>query len=45
VINDLNDDIPDDEISTSLYETTALLKQIQYFEEKFPDSHKKLDKL
>jgi len=45
VINDLNDDIPDDEISTSLYETTALLKQIQYFEEKFPDSHNKLDKL
>ena len=45
VISDLNDDIPDDEISTSLYETTTLLKQIKYFEEKFPDSHNKLDKL
>lgn len=45
VINDLNDDIPDSDISNSLYETTALLKQIQYFEEKFPDSRNKLDKL
>ncbi|MBE6121214.1 MAG: hypothetical protein E7190_00690 [Erysipelotrichaceae bacterium] len=45
VINNLNNDIPDEEISNGLYETAALLKQIKFFEEKFPDSRSKLDKL
>ena len=45
VINDLNDDIPDEEISNGLYESSALLKQIETMEQKFPDSKGKLDKL
>lgn len=44
-INALNDDIPHEEISNGLYETCALLKQVQILENKFPDSAKKLDKM
>ena len=44
-INSLNDDIPDEEISNGLFETAALLKQIDILESKFPDSKKKLEKL
>ena len=44
-INALNDDIPDEAISNGLYETCALLKQIQILEEKFPASTDKLKKL
>lgn len=44
-INELNEDIPDEEISTGLYETAVLLKQIDNFESKFSDSSEKLDKL
>ncbi len=44
-INHLNNDIPDEEISNGLYETCALLKQIQTLEEKFPNSKDKLKKL
>lgn len=44
-ISRLNDDIPDEAISNGLYETCALLKQIQTLEEKFPASKDKLRKL
>ena len=44
-INGLNDDIPDTEISNGLYETCALLKQVQMLEEKFPDSKTKMNKM
>ena len=44
-INSLNDSIPDEDISNGLYETCALLKQIDTLEEKFPDSKDKLKKL
>ena len=44
-ISQLNDDIPDEAISNGLYETCALLKQIQILEEKFPGSSDKLKKL
>lgn len=44
-INSLNNDIPDKEISDGLFETCALLKQIQTLEKKFPDSKPKLKKL
>jgi nicotinate (nicotinamide) nucleotide adenylyltransferase len=44
-ISRLNDDIPDENISNGLYETCALLKQIQTLEERFPNSRNKLDKL
>ncbi len=44
-INQLNDDIPDENISNGLYETCALLKQIQTLEERFPASKEKLKKL
>lgn len=44
-INSLNDDIPDTEISNGLYETCALLKQVQMLEEKFPDSTSKMNKM
>ncbi|MDO5108938.1 MAG: hypothetical protein Q4D59_03295 [Erysipelotrichaceae bacterium] len=44
-INRLNDDIPDENISNGLYETCALLKQIQTLEERFPASKDKLKKL
>ena len=44
-INELNDDIPDEEISNMLYETTALLKQLSDLEESFPASKPKLKKL
>lgn len=44
-INDLNNGIPDEEISNGLFETTALLKQVQSFELKFPNSRTKLSKL
>ncbi len=45
VINDLNDAIPDEEISKGLYQTTLLLKQIAAMEKQFPDSKGKLSKL
>ena len=44
-ISSLNDSIPDEDISNGLYETCALLKQIDTLEEKFPDSRDKLKKL
>ncbi|MBR4446118.1 MAG: hypothetical protein IKS37_09540 [Solobacterium sp.] len=44
-INSLNNSIPDEDISNGLYETCALLKQIQQLEQRFPDSRGKLDKL
>lgn len=44
-INQLNEDIPDENISNGLYETCALLKQIQTLEERFPASKDKLKKL
>lgn len=44
-ISNLNDDIPDEAISNGLYETCALLKQIQTLEQKFPASKDKLKKL
>ena len=45
VINELNDNIPDEEITNGLYESEALLKQLNEMEKKFPDSKAKLDKL
>lgn len=45
VINSLNDDIPDEEISNGLYETTALLKQLCDLEKSFPASKPRLRKL
>lgn len=44
-INTLNNNIPDEEITNGLYETTSLLKQIQTLELKFPKSRTKLSKL
>lgn len=44
-IDQLNDNISDEVISNGLYETCALLKQIQALEQKFPDSRSKLEKL
>ncbi|MCR5795356.1 MAG: hypothetical protein K6G61_08475 [Solobacterium sp.] len=44
-INQLNDDIPDEDISNGLYETCALLKQIETLQKRFPDSKDKLKKL
>lgn len=44
-LNSLNEDIPEENISNGLYETCALLKQVQLLENKFPDSAKKLDKM
>ncbi|MBQ3461082.1 MAG: hypothetical protein IJH14_10480 [Solobacterium sp.] len=44
-ISQLNDDIPDEAISNGLFETCALLKQIQMLEERFPTSKDKLKKL
>ena len=44
-INSLNNDIPDEEISNGLYQSSQLLSQIQKYEQKFPDSKNKLDKL
>ncbi len=45
VINALNDNIPDEEISNSLYETSALLKQLSDLERAFPEQKGKLKKL
>lgn len=44
-INRLNTSIPDEAVSNGLYETCALLKQIQSLEKKFPESKDKLEKL
>lgn len=44
-IDRLNTNITDETISNGLFETCALLKQIQALEKKFPDSRGKLDKL
>ncbi len=44
-INDLNNNIKDEGITNSLYETVALLKQINNLEQRFPDSKDKLKKL
>lgn len=44
-ISNLNANIPDEAISNGLYETAALLKQIQMLEGKFPDQAKKMDKM
>ena len=45
LIDDLNTEIPDEEISNGLFESCALLKQISLVEEKFPDNKPKLKKL
>lgn len=45
VINSLNDGIPDEEISNGLYETGALLKQLEDLERAFPAQKGKLKKL
>lgn len=45
IINGLNDDIPDEEISNALYETSALLKQLSDLEKTFPEQKTKLKKL
>ncbi|MBQ9327269.1 MAG: hypothetical protein IJ225_01880 [Solobacterium sp.] len=45
IINSLNDGIPDEEISNSLYETSALLKQLDDLERAFPKQKGKLKKL
>ncbi len=44
-VNELNDAIPNEEISNSLYQTTNLLKQLADLEERFPDQKPKLNKL
>ncbi|MBR2991124.1 MAG: hypothetical protein IKF51_06660 [Solobacterium sp.] len=44
-INDNNANIPDEEITNNLYETCALLKQIQLLERKFPESADKMQKM
>lgn len=44
-INQLNSDIPDEDISNGLYETASLLKEIDMLEEKFPRAKNKLSKL
>ncbi len=44
-INSLNDGIPDEEISNGLYETSALLKQLDDLERAFPEQKSKLKKL
>ncbi len=44
-INDNNANIPDEEITNALYETSALLKQIELLEKKFPDSAAKMQKM
>lgn len=44
-IDQLNANISDEVISNGLYETCALLKQIQALEQKFPESRSKLEKL
>lgn len=44
-ITALNNDIPDEEITNGLYETTLLLKQINELEQRFPKSKDKLKKL
>ena len=44
-INSLNDGIPDEEISNGLYETSALLKQLDDLERAFPQQTGKLKKL
>ena len=44
-INALNDGIPDEEISNGLYETAALLKQLDDLERTFPKQKGKLKKL
>ena len=44
-IDDLNTEIPDEDISNGLYETNALLKQIGDIETKFPGKSEKLTKL
>ncbi|MCH4208282.1 MAG: hypothetical protein LKF79_08055 [Solobacterium sp.] len=44
-INSLNNDIPDEEISNGLYQSSQLLTEISKYEEKFPDSKNKLEKL
>lgn len=44
-INDLNIEIPDEDISNGLYETSAFLKQIGEIESKFPGKSEKLSKL
>ena len=44
-INSLNDGIPDQEISNGLYETSALLKQLDDLERAFPNQKGKLTKL
>lgn len=45
IINDLNNEIPDENISNSMYEMTGLLKQLHDLEKQFPASSNKLTKL
>lgn len=44
-IDDLNIQIKEETITRDLFQTTAMLKQIQMIEEKYPESHEKLVKL
>lgn len=44
-VNELNDAIPNPEISNSLFELTALLQQLGTLEENFPENSDKLAKL
>lgn len=44
-IDDLNTEIPDPEISNMMYETSALLKQLNFYQKKYPDNHMNYDKL
>lgn len=45
IINDLNNEIPDEHISNSMYELTGLLKQLHDLEMQFPTSSGRLTKL
>lgn len=45
IINGLNDDIPNEEISNGLYLTCSMLSQIATIQDKFPDTEEKIHKL
>ncbi len=45
IINGLNDDIPNEEISNGLYLTCSMLSQIAMIQDKFPETEEKIHKL
>ncbi len=45
IINGLNDDIPNEEISNGLYLTCSMLSQISMIQDKFPETEEKIHKL